>query len=274
MTETFVTKLNLSVDELALIFSLINQPELGKSVMLQAFGELKPETMDEKLITASHSLLARELASITEKGTVELLDGIDISLFPLIKFHNILQVTINANQPSGPEIVNIYLGKNDHFTTLSIHLGVVYHLTNGRLENLPELVATWLEMPEMNEEKKNSNTKGTEIKMQTLATLDEVDIGEGVIQLTALGFDQHDAELLMNAIENPKQRGSVILTNINSENFQERKLEEAGAGFIYVVGVESSWVFSFKEAHDTTTASVLPATQKLARKLIADILDL
>jgi hypothetical protein len=269
MTEKNYSQLNVSVDELALIFSLINQPELGKSVMQQAFGVLDPAIMDEKLITASHSLLARELAAITDKGTVELQEGIDLLLLPLIKFYDILQVTINAYQPSGPEIINIYLGNNDHFTALRIHLGVVYQLTNGRIQNLPDLVASWLELPEIADGEQSSNAQEIEIGMQTLAKLDEVERKEGIAQLTALGFDLSSAEALMNAVQKPKQRGSVILTKMNSDNYLERNLEEAGAGFLYIVAEGTGWLFAFNEAHDTTTAMVLPATRELVKQQIA-----
>ena len=107
MSDSTYTRFSLSADETALVFSLINQADLGKSILANTYGKISAGAIEEKLTTASHSLLARGYVSISEKNTVSLSSEIEPVLFPLVKFKNILQVTMNTNQENGPEIKQV-----------------------------------------------------------------------------------------------------------------------------------------------------------------------
>jgi len=246
------------VDEAALVFSLINQSDLGKSILVNAYGKIPPGSVEDRLTAASHSLLARGYASISEKGAVALNSDIELAFYPLVRFNNILQITINTNQEAGPEIINVYLGKQNSFTALRIQMGVIYELTHGKMSIIGEVVMKWLDLPEkvlFSEEIANENYS---IRMAEFAELNSKTLQQGIDALQKAGFSKAIADMLAKDIRNDQKRGSVVLTNMNSENYQNKGIDEAGAGFLYIIGQNSNWIFSFSKADDQTIACLIP----------------
>lgn len=62
--------LSVSVDELALLFSLIDQSDMGKSVLQSAYGEIPSQAIEERLTAASHSLLAQKVTTLSQNKTI------------------------------------------------------------------------------------------------------------------------------------------------------------------------------------------------------------
>lgn len=271
MTDSKYTRLSLSADEAALVLSLINQAEMGRSILLNTYGKISSGSMEEKLTTASHSLLARGYASISEKNVVSLNNEIEPVFYPLIKFRDILQVTLNTNQEGGPEIINVYFGKQKVFTALRIHLGVVYEFVHGSVDRLTSLISEWLDLPHtvlFHEELLKSDFK---ISMRTFAELSTDTLQQGLSKLQKAGFSKLIAETLMQDVLDPKKRGSVMLTNMTSDNYLKKNTDEGGAGFFVLVGKKSSWIFSFAKADDNTVAHVVPGESNNAMQQISQL---
>lgn len=95
MTNQAITKISLSTEEMALVYSLLSLPASAKTLLFEMYGELPPAIVEEKLVTASHSLIARGMVTLSEKATVILHDKIAEIFTPLILFKNKLQVLYN-----------------------------------------------------------------------------------------------------------------------------------------------------------------------------------
>lgn len=258
MSEPACINISLSADETALVFSLINQAEMGKSILQSTYGKISSSAVEEKLTTASHSLLARGFASITQKGTVSLQNNIESAFYPLVKFYNILQVTINSNQEDGPEIINIYLGRQKNFTALRTRMGVVYEFTYGNLDHLAQLVNDWLGLPQNNDQYEELSKSDLKISMLVFAKLDSMSSLQSAEKLQKIGFSKRLADALLKDVQSPHKRGSVMLTEMTSENYQTKNIDEGGAGFLYLAGKVSCWLLTFTEANDNTVLRVIP----------------
>lgn len=272
MTLSDLTHVVFSVDEVALLFSLINQGEVGKSILQQAYGKISSSSLEDRLTAASHSLLARGHVSLTDNNILVLDPDIESLLFPLIKFSNILQVTVNENQKSGPEIRNVYLGTKADFTALQIRNGVIYDFTYGNVGWLVEFVAGWLDLPQTNPFEMDLQRNHPLVPMEKYAELSTKPFPQALKGIQQMGYSGQLAETFTQDSCAPLKRGTVVLTDINSENFQNKDTSEAGAGFLFVVGRKHGWLLKFSAANDRAMATVLPGTTQQAIVEITKIL--
>lgn len=263
---------SLTVEEMALVFSILKKADAGKAIISKTYGELPRQTLEDKLVTASHSLIAAGLVFITEEKTVSLREDIGQIVSPLLEFQNILQLTINQNHPYDPDIINVYIGTDNDFTALSIKLGVVYDLTHGMMADLDLLLLRWLEFSGELEGAQNALDRPLQISIQQLTKLEGSPVEESTRTLTELGFSAEVAESLIQDLQKPLKRGSVILTNTTSENFQGKNFTETGPGFLYLIAETRGWIFTFTESSDAAMANVLsggiPVFEQEIRKLI------
>jgi hypothetical protein len=273
MTKNDLLKISISVEELALLFSLIQEAEAGKSILYSTFGNISAASAEEKMTTASHSLLARGYARITEKGAVALDKDIELMVYPLVLFRNILQVTINENGGSGPEIINIYLGKKDTFTSLRVKLGVVYELTHGKPEELPALINKWITLPAELDFDKELSGKEYRMSMLLYTQIADMDMKESAMKLEEIGLPPIIARKMAEDIISPIKRGTVLLTEMNSENFRQKNTEEGGEGFFYLLGKNSGWILSFSHADDQAIARILPGSPAVALEKIQTLVN-
>lgn len=272
MTLTDLAHVVFSVDEVALLFSLINQGEVGKSILLQAYGKISSSSLEDRLTAASHSLLARGSVSLTENNVLGLEPGIESLLYPLVRFSNILQVTVNANQATGPEIRNVYLGTRADFTALQIRNGVIYDFTYGKVSSLAEFVAGWLDLPQTNPFDGDLENKSIVVPMAKYAELSTKPYSQALKGIQQMGFSGQLAEIFSQDSCAPTKRGTVVLTDMNSENYQNKDTSEAGAGFLFIVGQNWGWLLRFSAANDRAMATVLPGTSRQAAGEIQKIL--
>ncbi|NMB88712.1 MAG: hypothetical protein GYA17_10150 [Chloroflexi bacterium] len=263
MSSDLFQQVSLSADEVALIFSLINQPELGKSILASTYGRLSHTTLEDKLTTASHSLLARRLAAITERGTVKLDESLEKMFYPIVKFDSMIQVTINDNPEEGPSITNVYLGRQGKFAAHQIELGVVHHLSTGKISDLPVLITGWLGLPESAAPDIEAElaAKPHTIPMRDFAELPEKSKKRGMAGLESLGFSPRLAELMVDASIRPARKGTVVRVEASSETIAKTDLNEGGAGLLYLIAEDSSWIFQFDHANDAAVGKIVAGTK-------------
>lgn len=94
------TTLNLSIEELALIFSLIGQAPLAKTMLTDGLGELNADELRGRIMAASNSLLAKGVFRL-DGDTLEIEPSCAGILGPMINADYALQCTaFGAEQPS------------------------------------------------------------------------------------------------------------------------------------------------------------------------------
>lgn len=261
MQQPIYESLSLSADEMALAFSLINQSELGKGVLTATYGSIPASKSEVILTTASHSLIAHGFASLTSKQSVALDTNLEQMLFRLVKYGDILQVTINDGVETGPQIINIHLSSKGQFTAHFIELGVVHRLHGGLFSALPELISHWVKLPTSIAANLETDLaeKSYVVRMQAFAELMDPERKDGAQALQALGVKTTIANALAKDSQAPIRRGSIVLANTSSES-KEADFNQAGAGLLFLVGPNASWLFSFDKATDNTSGRLLPGT--------------
>lgn len=278
MTNLAITKISLSTEEMALVYSLLSLPASAKSLLFEMYGELPPAIVEEKLVTASHSLIARGMVTLSEKVTVILHDKIAEIFTPLILFKNKLQVIYNDYGREEDPIVratDYYLGNKGFFTSHEIDLGVVHHLFHGELSSLAEFVTGNLRLPVQNSEDLQNNLSGksSSIKMADYPDLEAMGQTQAHAALRSIGFESSIAEPLSEAICNPIRRGSAILVDVSSETLETKDYSKTGPGFFWLIGEKSNWIMSFDDTDKETIATILPGTAQMAEKLLKRLLD-
>lgn len=278
MTNQAITKISLSTEEMALVYSLLSLPTSAKTLLFEMYGELPPAIVEEKLVTASHSLIARGMVTLSEKVTVILHDMIAEIFTPLILFKNKLQVLFNDYGREEDPIVratDYYLGNKGNFTSHEIDLGVVHHLFHGDLPSLAEFVTGSLRLPGQNSEDIQDNLSGKSfsMKMAEYPALEEMGQEQALAALRYNGFEPSIAEPLSEAICTPVRRGSAILVDVSSETLETKDYSKTGPGFFWLIGEKSSWIMSFDDTDMETIATILPGTAQTAEKLLKGLLE-
>ena len=179
---------------------------------------------------------------------------------------------INNTVESDPEISNIYIGRNKVFTALRINRGVVYELTQANIKDLPELLNRWLDLPLHAAILTSPEPRSIFIKMADIAQLmsEQGDNRERVLK--SAGFPDRLAKNLLGDLKSPGKRGSVVVTDLNSDNYVSRNTEETGAGFLFLGGKDVNWIFNYDKADEQTEAQVVIAKESTATEIISELI--
>ncbi|MCS6994885.1 MAG: hypothetical protein NZP74_13790 [Anaerolineales bacterium] len=123
------TRYGLSLEELALALGLVNRPDLGRSLLNSIYPELSETEAEARLSAASHSLLARNLCTISPQGQPILDSALEKTLFPLIRFDRLYQISVVFGELQTNAAV--YVRKGNIFTARTVQAGVAHILDTG-----------------------------------------------------------------------------------------------------------------------------------------------
>ena len=127
--------ISLSVEEIALCFSMINSPSHGLKFIKSIDKNITKEDLDARFKAASHSLVAHGFASIGENGFPQMKPELEKTLLPMVIYDKLIQIL--RSDKIGNRIISIYINnKNESFTAHEIKLGVVHNISCDQLENL------------------------------------------------------------------------------------------------------------------------------------------
>jgi len=273
MNSTPFLDYTLSVEELAMAFSMVNRADLGKAVLFETFGKLSQQAIEERLKAASHSLLARKYAKIGERGFAVLSDDVQSALSQIIRFRGILQVVINDNEEVAL-MMNVHLGLREIFTCHWVEQGVVHHIISGTNTRLPALITQLVSIPQSILPSYTSQIqKGKySIPMETFAELPEMGGEKGLQELIKTGLPQQLAEAFLDDLVQPKKRGSVSYIEVDSENVDKRALDEAVAGLFFLIG-KFGWMLTFSKKEKSQTGTIFPASEEILEENVIQLLD-
>lgn len=256
----------LSTEELAVALSLVNRPDLGKAVIFETFGELSASALEERLVAASHSLLAHGFASIGAKGVASLDEKVQLALAPLLLFDGMIQMAVNAGEP---QIINAHLGKGDLFTAHWTEQGVIHYLVNGAKEHLADWLADKVSLPSNPQASKNKKSPYGTLSMEIFATLPELGPGEGLKLLTESGFEPELAEAFLADVRQPSCRGSISFIPVTSDT-KEMDFGQAVAGLFFVKG-KNAWMLVFPKKLTKQEATLLPGTDEALKVSVREL---
>jgi hypothetical protein len=269
-------KISLSNEEMALVYSLFNQPQAGKQLLFDTYGQLSDDRIEEKLVTASHTLLARGAVWFTEDGRVQLSPEVAKMLTPVVQYKNMIQVLLNFGDENGFTVTDYYIGTDGSFSSNEINMGVVHQMICGQVQDLAEVIQNSMRMPETIAVELESAIMNTypRLKLTDYANLEDRKTSKAIQEtLRSYGFDPLVREALAQDVLSPVFRGSASVINISSAIAHPTVVEDTGEGLLWLVGKRSSWIITFPRGDEKAVAAVFPGTYQQARQLLVGMID-
>jgi len=253
----------LSVEELALGFSLLDEAQKAHDLMVAQLGEMTPEEARARLLAASHGLLARGLLSIGEEGKIHLEPSLERMVRALIAPTFSLQYS------------RAY--RDAKFV-------LAYHFTNGLV------LAHWLEGGVVHRiievEKREAVVEGgmdffnvagaasfrcppTEIPYDVMGQIkDEDDPAIVLRRLAEGGVEKTTREMLAEDVERTEYRGSILRVE-----YDEDKPSRSDQGLLVLRGRERLWLFRVAQKGDKPFVVILPGTEEVFRKEVEALIE-
>jgi len=251
-----IVKLSISVEELALALGLINSAELGRSILAGPYDNLTEEQVEQRLTTASHSLLARGLCSLSAQGQPVLDSDLENALFPLARYDSLFQLGILRDRVHSNTVIHVIKGKS--FSSHFVQLGVVHTLEHGNDSQLPGYLLNILD--EIGKGQSGSS-KATKLRLQLGmlgSSLGAREKQDSVVEALVLsGWPKPDATKLAEDLEHQTMRCTLIRIKATSEMTVEATKEAPKATMLLLKGQERSWVFEFPSMDDAAEGTAL-----------------
>jgi len=265
-TTAGVRELSLSIEEFSLSLSLCGRSDLGKNLLDSVFGLLEPNILQERLVSASHSMIARGLCSISPTATVLLDEKYQTMLLPILRFTSLIQYVITG--PDGiPALMNIHLGKDGTFSAGRVEWGVTQKLWHGSLKDLPEWLAGLLPL-----DPKPVSFQPISINMAEFTDFQKQETGVTAKYLKEKGISAETAARVAQAITQPQQRGSMLRIPANDAEISTFKEEGAGPGILFSSNSDGAIFFRCDTFSDSVTGQLISAQPDMIQAIVLSLI--
>lgn len=260
-----ITSFSLALEELSLGLGLINRQDLGRQLILSIYENLKEELVEARLSSASHSLLARGLCTISKSGQPSLLPELEQVIFPLAKFDFSIQISIVRDGDTIPMTIHVQRGKC--FTVHAVQLGVVHVLEYGEYGELIPYIADMMN---------NFGDKETdEIGRITPDLLGQLLTSHGR-ELTSrfidYGWKSLHIEQLLDDLKRAVFRATLIFVNASDKTEMESIRQSEHKTILLLKGKTRSWIFDFPGSGDQVEGNALLVSREGFRNTLARFL--
>jgi len=124
----------LGVEELSLALGMINRPDLARSLLHDIYPDITDHQMKARLMSASNSLLACNLCTLSEGTTPRISQELQMAIFPLAFYDYVLQLGLITRTDSKKIMIHVQRGKR--FSMHSSRQGVIHLLEHGNINVL------------------------------------------------------------------------------------------------------------------------------------------
>lgn len=269
-TEVIMTKLDksftlhsLGLEELAMALGLINRPEMGRRLLESIYDNLTESQIESRLSSASHSMLARGLASISDKGSPILESGLEQAIFPLARFDYILQISRVRDGKQVGATVHVQKGKS--FTSHSIQAGVVHVLEHGGYKSLPSYLNDTFHANKEKEintvEHKWSITPGVlgdALRNEKTGVISRI--------LSQAGLPDLDAQNLAEDLAHQTIRGTILRMAADAEADMQKMATMNKQMMMFLGSSKRNWLFEFPATDDASIGKAWTVNQQTLQK--------
>lgn len=263
MNDNSIALISLGLEELAMALGLINRPDLGRQLITSIYENLSEEEIEHRLSSASHSLLARGLVAISEKGSPILENNLETALFPLARFDYILQ--LSRVREGGQISATVHVQKGKLFTAHSIQAGVVHVLEHGHYKDLPGYLGDTFSLGSVKDGKSTEFewTVSPSILGETLKTTNRSAVLEII---KSAGVPTGDAKDLASDLAQQTERGTILRVQVSSE-LDVQTISAADKQMLMLLsGKKQNWLFKFDSALDSAIGRVFTINSDAFRK--------
>ncbi|MCG3146421.1 MAG: hypothetical protein LC138_08035 [Anaerolineales bacterium] len=257
------TLYSLGLEELAMALGLINCPEMGRQLLASIYDNLTESQVESRLSSASHSMLARGLAAISDRGTPTLEKGLEQALFPLARFDYVLQI---SRVRDGKQIgATVHVQKGKSFTSHSIQAGVVHVLEHGVYKALPSYLGnTFL----VNNGKETSNMKykwsitpgvlGDALRGDKTAAISKI--------LSQAGLPDSDAQNLADDLAHQTVRGTILRAAAGPDTDMQKLMGTEKQMLMMLGSPKRNWLFEFPATDDAVKGKAWTVNRQTLEK--------
>jgi len=229
---------SLSMEELSLALGMINRSDMSHALIRSIYPDITGHQMEARLIGATNSLLAFNLMTLTEQHTPRLEKELEMLVFPLASYDQLLHLTIITKHETKKTSVHLQHGKR--FTSHTSDKGVVHKLEQGDMAGLHQYLNLYfdgfgkgLKKAEYGKVPQNILNQSMEEK----ETLDSILIDQGWSKSAANEFTED--------LVNPILRGSIVRIDANSQMTGEETLNARKLALALLQGRKRSWLIEF-----------------------------
>jgi hypothetical protein len=256
----------LAVEELALALGLINRPDLGRTILSSAYDKLTEQQANERLTTASHTLLTKGLCSLSKEGQPLLDKMFEEALFPLARFDYLLQVSTIQKDIQRSMVINII--KNRAFTSHFIQKGIIHTLAYGKFEQLADYLLHFL--GDLDKDASKSPKLLIKIRMGTLGRAAEKKQTEGQVTTLLLedGWPETQAKMLAEDLLHQTSHSTIMRINVTSETKPETIKDSSKPTLLILKGAVRGWVFEFSSPDDQVVGTARIGDRDMLGKVL------
>lgn len=233
-TPNLFSRYSLSLEELALVLGLINCTDKAHSLMRSVYADITDHQMEARFVSATNSLLACNLMTLSERLTPRLGKELEMLVFPIASHDQLLQLTLITKQETKRSTV--YMQKGRRFTSLTPDKDVVNIVEQGETEQLPQYLRSYLN----NFGKGSGNATYGTVPLHFLNNVNE----DSQTILVQQGWSKSAARQFGEDLNNPILRGSMVLVNIS----QPTRIESSNANkhlLALLQGKKRSWIIDY-----------------------------
>lgn len=255
--------LRLSVEELALALTQIGQPEVARNLIITHLGaEISPPDVHARIMSAGHSLMARDLLSISEDGSLLLAESLLRTAHALSKAD--FSIRYSRSHPQADFLLTYHYSAGNIFKH-QIEQGVVHHIKEFQdwdqaiQDGIPffGIPATSLTFPPT-----------TEISKSVLDDIkDEEHRDVAVRKLVSAGVSEELAMHLGEDISTPQYRGSALRVEYRADG-----APYSDQGLLILCGHERIWLFRPFIREDVPLLTIVPGTQLAFHQEISSLI--
>ncbi|MFZ5858011.1 MAG: hypothetical protein ACOYZ6_14370 [Chloroflexota bacterium] len=243
------TLYSLGLEELAMALGLINRPEMGRQLLASIYDNLTESQIESRLSSASHSMLARGLAAISDRGTPILEKGLEQTLFPLARFDYVLQISRVQDGKQVGATVHVQKGKS--FTSHSVQAGVVHVLEYGFYKSLPAYLGDTFHA------KNGKETSTVEHKWPiTPGILGDALRSEKIPVISKIlsqaGLPDSDAQNLADDLVHQTIRGTILRMTAGAETDMQKLATTEKQMLMLLGSLKRTWLFEFPSTDDVS----------------------
>ncbi|OQA22270.1 MAG: hypothetical protein BWY63_00912 [Chloroflexi bacterium ADurb.Bin360] len=257
------TEFLLSVEELALAFSALGQPQMAHDIMVAQLGNMPADEAHVRLKTAGHSLLARGWLTLDAEARLHLAPDLERAASALVQ--PVFSLRYHRSQPQGQWSAAFHF-LNGAIIAHRVEQGVLHHLVE--LHDPAAAIQQGVEFFDL------ARVPAFEAPLNRLSgdiltALKDLDAAALQEQLQAQPSLSNVArQWLSEDLLNSRFRGSALRVVYTADHAPTSE-----RGLLLLGGPQRSWLFRFNGPDAGAPVDVLPGTASQFAQEIRDLLS-
>ncbi len=239
------------VEELAVVMSVAGSPEMAHSFMVAQLGDMSKEEARARLLSATHSLLARGWVMLGTQGETLLAEPI-LALAKVLTKSD-FSIRLNRSYPTAELLLSFHFS-NGSIYSQAIEQGVVHRITC--IQDKETVIQKGLEFFEI-ETLADFGFSPFEVPMALLNEVKNLEYALILQKLQEAHVSEPLAEILAADLSSVQYRGGTLRVE-----YPDQKSPQSEKGFLILRGPERLWLLRLLKKDMEVSVILLPGTKE------------